>query len=157
MTLRAGSAVTIDELDYDPAGQDSSASFDFACGLLGLVSGDVAKSGDMVVTTTVSTIGIRGTTLPVKAVGVFRAANGQIQVTLFASNDDTGQPQVITLTAAANGNPGSITVTTGGEMRALTHANATLTVSANGTTTQGVLDATEVANTFSAAAPLSRT
>ena len=111
----------------------------------------------MVVTTTVSTIGIRGTTLPVKAVGVFRAANGQIQVTLFAINDDTGQPQVITLTAAANGNPGSITVTTGGEMRALTHANATLTVSANGTTTQGVLDATEVANTFSAAAPLSRT
>ena len=78
MTLGADSAVTIDELVYDPAGQHSSASFDLAGGRLGLVSGDIAKSGDMVVTTPVSTIGIRGTTLPVKAVGVFRAANGQI-------------------------------------------------------------------------------
>ena len=74
---------------------------------------------------------------------------------MFAINDDTGQPQVITLMADSNGNLGSITVTTGGETRTLTQANATLTVSANGTTTQGVLDATEVSNTFSAAALLS--
>ena len=64
LTLGAESAITIDTLIYDPAGQDSSASFDLAGGLMGLVSGDIVKTGNMIVTTPVSTIGIRGTTVP---------------------------------------------------------------------------------------------
>jgi len=61
VALGSGTALTIDELIYDPTGQNSSASFDLAGGQMGFVSGDIVKTGNMVVTTPDSTLHIRGT------------------------------------------------------------------------------------------------
>ena len=106
LTLAAQSALTIDEMVYDPAGQDNSALFTLAGGLMGLVSGDVLKTGDMTVTTPVSTIGIRGTAVLINS-GTFivRFQNGTQEV---QTTTDTGE--IVTLVLSPDGTVGTVSV-----------------------------------------------
>ena len=107
LTLAAQSALTVDELVYDPAGQDNSALFTLAGGLMGLVSGDVLKTGDMTVTTPVSTIGIRGTAVLINSgTTVTRQPDGSLEV---QTTTETGE--IVTLVLSPDGTLGTVTVT----------------------------------------------
>ena len=65
--MSSDAALTIDEMVYNPGASDNSALFSMTSGLFVLVSGDAARSGDMVVSTPVATIGIRGTAVAIQA------------------------------------------------------------------------------------------
>jgi len=60
--LSSNGRMVLDQLVYDPKSSSNSTNFSLAKGTLTLVSGRIAKSGDMRVTTPVGTMGIRGTT-----------------------------------------------------------------------------------------------
>lgn len=135
LTLAAGSALTIDEMVYDPAGQDNSALFTLAGGLMGLVSGDVLKTGDMTVTTPVSTIGIRGTTVLIDSgTTVSRSSTGEL---LLSATTDSGE--VVTLVLSADGTVGSIMVqdrATGATTIVTVFGDSVITAKVNGGTLQ---------------------
>ena len=83
-SLSEDARMVVDELIYDPGSDSNVASFSLVQGLFVLVSGDVAKTGDMTVETPVSTIGIRGTSVAIQA-----AAEGlQNLVTLLQDPDE---------------------------------------------------------------------
>ena len=110
LVLGAESALTVDELVYDPDGQNSVASFDLAGGLMGLVSGDIVKTGDMTVTTPVSTIGIRGTAVLINTfTSVTPRAGGGFTVSALGT-----QEEVVTLVVNADGTVGAVLVTNDG-------------------------------------------
>lgn len=67
LSLSEDARMVIDELVYSPGAADNVASLSMVQGLFVLVSGDVAKTGEMVVETPVSTIGIRGTSVAIQA------------------------------------------------------------------------------------------
>ena len=74
---------------------------------MGLVSGDVLKTGDMTVTTPVSTIGIQGTAVLINSgTTVSRQSDGSLEV---QTTTDTGE--VVTLVLSADGTLGTVTVT----------------------------------------------
>jgi hypothetical protein len=107
LTLGGGSAVTVDELVYDPGSQTNSGVFTLAGGLMGLVSGDIMKTGDMMVTTPVSTIGIRGTAVLIDSgTRITRLPDGGFAVT--TSNADG---EIVTLVVSPDGTVGTVTVT----------------------------------------------
>ncbi|MEO0370153.1 MAG: Ig-like domain-containing protein, partial [Pseudomonadota bacterium] len=62
-TLAANSRMVLDELVYSPGGDDNSATFSLIQGGFVFVAGQVAKTGEMDVTTPSATMGIRGTTV----------------------------------------------------------------------------------------------
>ena len=93
-SLSERARMVIDELVYDPASSVNTASFSLVQGLFVMVSGDVAKTGEMVIETPVSTIGIRGTSVVIEAAA-------------------EGEQNQITLLQDPNGNVGVIEVSTG--------------------------------------------
>src|SRR6478672_8997978 len=60
--LSSNGRMVLDQLVYDPKSSSNSTNFSLAKGTLTFVSGRIAKTGDMRVTTPVGTMGIRGTT-----------------------------------------------------------------------------------------------
>ena len=60
--LSSNGRMVLDQLVYDPKSSSNLTNFSLAKGTLTFVSGRIAKSGDMRVTTPVGTMGIRGTT-----------------------------------------------------------------------------------------------
>ena len=107
LTLSGGSAMTIDEFVYDPSSQANSGLFTLAGGVIGLVSGDMLKTGDMTVTTPVSTIGIRGTTVLIDSgTSVRRIQGGGYSVTTTTQTGET-----VTLVLSRDGTLGLVTVT----------------------------------------------
>lgn len=62
-TLASGSRMVLDELVYAADSEDNSAAFSLVEGSFVFIAGQVAKSGDMEVTTPSATMGIRGTTV----------------------------------------------------------------------------------------------
>lgn len=62
-TLSANSRMVLDELIYTPEGNGNSATFSLIQGGFVFVAGQVAKTGEMDVTTPSATMGIRGTTV----------------------------------------------------------------------------------------------
>ena len=62
-TLAANSRMVLDELVYSPEGDDNSATFSLIEGGFVFVAGQVAKTGEMEVSTPSATMGIRGTTV----------------------------------------------------------------------------------------------
>ena len=91
--------MVIDELMFDPDGDDGSALFTMIEGVFSFVSGEIAKFGPeaMVVRSSTVTIGVRGTEVAVRADG----ESGQTIVTLLAE-DDGGVGEVIVLTAVGS-------------------------------------------------------
>jgi len=96
LALSEDARMVIDELVFDPGSTANTASFSLVQGLFVLVSGDVAKTGDMTIETPVSTIGIRGTSVAIQA-----AAEGlRNLITLLADPDgNVGIVEVATLVA----------------------------------------------------------
>ena len=122
LTLGALTALIIDELVYDPSGQDSSASFNLVGGLMGLVSGDIVKTGEMTVTTPDSTIEIRGTAALINTfVQVRRTSFGLYKATATGTQGET-----ISLLLDANGAYGEIKVTDSSGTSWLTVAGSSL-------------------------------
>lgn len=60
--LRANASITVDDFVYQDGGSKNAAVFNVAAGTVAFVASAVAKTGDMKITTPVSTLGIRGTT-----------------------------------------------------------------------------------------------
>ena len=60
--LRANASITVDDFVYQDGGSKNAALFNVAAGTVAFVASAVAKTGDMKITTPVSTLGIRGTT-----------------------------------------------------------------------------------------------
>jgi hypothetical protein len=147
LTLGAESAITIDTLIYDPAGQDSSASFDLAGGLMGLVSGDIVKTGNMIVTTPVSTIGIRGTTVLIDSgYTVTRNANGSYSFSGFSQNG-----QQISLTISPDGTTGTVNVLSpDGSSTTLAQSGDAVVIGDDFSVTAKTVDAAELTAKFGA-------
>ena len=61
--LTANARMVINEFVYDPNGSANSALINLVQGTISMVAGQVAKSGDMKVSTPVATMGIRGTAI----------------------------------------------------------------------------------------------
>lgn len=59
--LRASSQITIDDFVYEDGGKNNKGLFDVAKGTVAFVASQVAKTGDMKITTPTATLGIRGT------------------------------------------------------------------------------------------------
>ena len=93
-SLAEDARMVIDELVYDPTSEGNSAAFSLVQGLFVLVSGDIAKTGEMDIETPVATVGIRGTSAAIQA-----AAEGlQNLVTLLQDPDgNVGVVEVATL------------------------------------------------------------
>ncbi|MFB9149376.1 FecR domain-containing protein, partial [Roseovarius ramblicola] len=62
-TLASGSRMVLDELIYSTDSEENSAAFSLVEGSFVFIAGQVAKTGDMDVTTPSATMGIRGTTV----------------------------------------------------------------------------------------------
>jgi hypothetical protein len=132
----------------DPAGQDNSASFDLAGGLMGLVSGDIVKSGDMVVTTTVLTIGIRGTAILIDTgFKVARTPDGGLT---FSSSNSEGQ--TVVLTVSPDGTTGQVVVNNAADdtSTVLTNAGTAVVVDSAGGVTVGQVDSGTLSAQFGA-------
>jgi len=93
LSLSDDARMVIDDMVYSPGSADNSASFSMVQGLFVLVSGDVAKTGEMTIETPVSTIGIRGTSVAIQAA-------------------TEGLRNLITLLADPDGNIGIVEVST---------------------------------------------
>ncbi len=113
LSLSEGARMVIDELVYSPSSASNSASFSLVQGLFVLVSGDVAKSGDMTVETPVSTIGIRGTSVAIQA-----ATEGLRNLITLLQDPDGNVGVVEVATAVA-----SVILSAIGETTSVTSAN----------------------------------
>jgi FecR protein len=60
--LKANAEITIDNFVYEEGGKKNAGVFDVAKGTVAFVAAQVAKTGDMQITTPTATLGIRGTT-----------------------------------------------------------------------------------------------
>lgn len=110
MSLGSGAEMTIDEMVYDPAGEDGSLALSVANGVFSFVSGQISKTGSdaMTIDTPIATIGIRGT----KGSG-FAAPEGQLNR--------------VSLMAEENGQTGELIVRTQGGVQVLNQPGMTLT------------------------------
>ena len=95
-TLSAASRMVVDELIYDPAGQDNFGGFNLIQGSFVFIAGQVAKTGGMDVNTPSATMGIKGTTVLVE-IGTDNGV-ATAQVTLLRDPDgDVGRVELFDL------------------------------------------------------------
>src|SRR6056297_1878058 len=85
-TLASGSRMVLDELVYAEGADDNSAAFSLVEGSFVFIAGQVAKSGDMDVTTPSATMGIRGTTVLVD----IQTVQGVTTVSVSLNTDPDG-------------------------------------------------------------------
>lgn len=85
LSLSASARMVMNELVYDPARTDNSLAVNLVQGSFVFITGQVAKSGSVAVTTPVATMGIRGTTPIVKIDSIL----GQGEFSLGADPDGT--------------------------------------------------------------------
>lgn len=85
LSLGPGAEMIIDEMVFDPAGEDGSMALSVANGVFSFVSGQISKTGDeaMVINTPVATIGIRGT----KGAGIAAQEGSENRITLMPEED----------------------------------------------------------------------
>ena len=109
--LSANASITVDAFVYEQGGKNNSALFKIARGTVAFAAHEVAKTGDMKITTPTSSLGIRGTSgvVEVPAPG----STGEVAVKLYADQDGrvgrievfgaSGGPRLGLLTQAASG------------------------------------------------------
>ena len=88
--LTANATITIDNYVYEDGGKQNSALFDIAKGTVAFVAAEVAKTGNMQISTPTATLGIRGTTGLVE-VPVGAAANNPNNVAIKLYPDADGR------------------------------------------------------------------
>ena len=112
LSLSDNARLLIDEFIYDPRSSSNSASLSLVSGLFVLISGGVAKSGDMVIETPSVTIGIRGPSVAIEA----GAGDQGTNVTLLADPD--GNIGVVAVSNSA----GTVTLSDAGATTSITSA-----------------------------------
>jgi hypothetical protein len=88
--LKANAQITIDNFVYEDGGKKNAGVFDVAKGTVAFVAAQVAKTGDMQITTPTATLGIRGTSglVEVPAAGTAAAANANnVNIKLYPDAD----------------------------------------------------------------------
>ena len=95
-TLSSGSRMVLNELVYQPGGNDNSMLMNLVQGTFVFVAGKVAPSGDMKIETPVATMGIRGTTgiINIKLVDGAAEISGAVPETTFKIAPDPGDGKV---------------------------------------------------------------
>ncbi|WP_298836631.1 Ig-like domain-containing protein [uncultured Roseobacter sp.] len=123
-TLASASRMVIDELIYDPQSNENSGGFSLLQGSFVFIAGQVAKTGDMEVSTPSSTMGIRGTTVLVEV-----TADGGVVTS------------AVTLTRDPDGSVGRVELrdTEGNLVATLTDTNTKWLVSSAGGETREVV------------------
>jgi hypothetical protein len=90
-TLASASRMVLDELVYTPDGGNNSATFSLVEGGFVFVAGQVAKTGEMDVTTPSATMGIRGTTVLVE----ISSDTGTVTIALTGDFDGSGTGTIV--------------------------------------------------------------
>jgi FecR protein len=86
--LSANAKITIDTYVYEDGGSNNSGAFDIAKGTVAFVAAQVAKTGNMQITTPTATLGIRGTTGLVEVPEDGTAANANnVNIKLYPDAD----------------------------------------------------------------------
>ena len=84
-SLSANSRIVIDEFVYQEGGSGNAAAYNVARGTVAFVASQVAKTGNMTITTPTATMGIRGTTGIVDVPD--NAAGGEAKIELYPDAD----------------------------------------------------------------------
>ena len=85
--LKANAEITIDSFVYEEGGKKNAGIFDVAKGTVAFVAAQVAKTGDMQITTPTASLGIRGTTGLVEVPAGGAAATGANNIKLYPDAD----------------------------------------------------------------------
>jgi hypothetical protein len=85
-SLSANSRIVVDEFVYQEGGSGNSAAYSVARGTVAFVASQVAKTGNMTITTPTASMGIRGTT-GVVDVPDNAAAGGEAKIKLYPDAD----------------------------------------------------------------------
>ena len=85
--LKANAQITIDNFVYEDGGKKNAGVFDIAKGTVAFVAAQVAKTGDMQITTPTATLGIRGTSGLVEVPAGGAAATGANNIKLYPDAD----------------------------------------------------------------------
>jgi hypothetical protein len=92
-SLTANARIVVDEFVYEESGKDNAALFNVVRGTVAFVAGQVAKTGDMKISTPSTNLGIRGTTGVVDVPD--SAAAGEAKIKLYPDADGrVGQIEV---------------------------------------------------------------
>jgi hypothetical protein len=86
-SLSANTRIVVDEFVYEEGGKANAASFNVAVGTAAFVASLVAKTGDMKITTSNATLGIRGTTGVVDVPQGGAAGAGEPRIKLYPDLD----------------------------------------------------------------------
>jgi len=88
-TLKAASEITVDEFVYEEGGKSNKGLFDVAKGTVAFVAAQVAKTGNMQITTPTATLGIRGTSglVEVPAGTTAASATNNVNIKLYPDAD----------------------------------------------------------------------
>jgi hypothetical protein len=86
LNLTANARIVVNDFVYRQSGSANTAVFDIAVGTVAFVAGEVAKTGDMEITTPTAVLGIRGTTGIVDVPSNVNAG-GQAKIKLYADSD----------------------------------------------------------------------
>ncbi len=86
--LKASSQITIDDFVYEEGGKKNAGIFDVAKGTVAFVAAQVAKTGDMQITTPTATLGIRGTSGLVEVpAGTTATSANNVNIKLYPDAD----------------------------------------------------------------------
>jgi hypothetical protein len=85
-SLSANSRIVVDEFVYQEGGSGNAAAYSVARGTVAFIASQVAKTGNMTITTPTATMGIRGTT-GVVDVPDNAAAGGEAKIKLYPDAD----------------------------------------------------------------------
>ncbi len=86
--LKANAQITIDNFVYEDGGKNNAGVFDVAKGTVAFVAAQVAKTGDMQITTPTATLGIRGTSGLVEVpAGATAASANNVNIKLYPDAD----------------------------------------------------------------------
>jgi FecR protein len=86
--LKANAQITIDNFVYEEGGKKNAGIFDVAKGTVAFVASQVAKTGDMQITTPTATLGIRGTSGLVEVpAGAAATSANNVNIKLYPDPD----------------------------------------------------------------------
>src|SRR5262245_10095801 len=85
--LKANSQITIDNFVYEEGGKKNAGIFDVAKGTVAFVASQIAKTGDMQITTPTATLGIRGTSGLVEVPAGAATSANNVNIKLYPDAD----------------------------------------------------------------------
>jgi hypothetical protein len=87
LSLTANARIVVNEFVYEEGGNGNTALFNIARGTVAFVASQVAKTGDMKISTPTTTLGIRGTTGVVDVPDNTAAGAGEAKIKLYPDAD----------------------------------------------------------------------